>query len=253
MSLGSAAGVLAARHTRSPLRRFARKAYARLFGASDLHTHIRWRAIRRAIPQADSILDVGCGDGLLTVEVARRYPQSSVVGIDLSPKSIEGAEKTRQDLGTGNVQFRIGDVRGEAFGSVNGALMLDIIEHIDDDAALLKAVGEAVRGFVVISTPTPDFPRFFGREFHEAVGHVRAGYWPEQLAAMLDDAGFEVVSQRYYTKLPSALVCVLYYRFLWRGKAGLVLSPLLNLVSLLDYAWPFNGWACSNLVVARKR
>jgi SAM-dependent methyltransferase len=222
---------------------------------SDLHSHIRWRAIEPKIPPVSNLIDVGCGDGALTLEVAQARPQASVRGVDLDAKAIAIAENTRKDLGVDNISYECADVRSMPFGTVDGALLLDIIEHLDDDHTLFTSLGDAVKagGFLLISTPTPNFPRFFGREFHKAVGHVRDGYTRRQIESLLEVGKFELESCSYYTKLPSAAACALFYRYLWRGKLGVFASPLLNVVSLLDCVWPSTRWACSILVVARKK
>ena len=41
----------------------------------------------------ERILDIGCGDGKITAEVARHVPQGSVVGLDASAEMIDFADK----------------------------------------------------------------------------------------------------------------------------------------------------------------
>jgi len=41
----------------------------------------------------EHILDVGCGDGKVTAEIARAVPRGSVTGADASPQMIEFAKK----------------------------------------------------------------------------------------------------------------------------------------------------------------
>ena len=254
MPIGSAGSVLAASKGTTPLRRTWRRAYGTAYGCSDLHTHIRWRAIRKVIETRGSVVDVGCGDGMLTLEWAKASPSVSVRGIDLDVEAIRQAEQTRLGLGAHNVRFEVADVSTSDLGSTDSVLMLDILEHVDADWELLRSASRAMRpgGRLVVSTPTPNFPRFFGREFHDAVGHVRDGYWPEELASALNAAGFDVEAISLYTMLPSSLVCSLYYRWLWRGKFGVLFSPVLNALSYLDTVWPFKRGASSVLVVARR-
>ena len=57
------------------------------------------------IGEARSILDVGCGVGILTTFYARQYPDKTVVGIDRSPASIARAQEHAKALGLTNVQF----------------------------------------------------------------------------------------------------------------------------------------------------
>jgi 2-polyprenyl-3-methyl-5-hydroxy-6-metoxy-1,4-benzoquinol methylase len=267
--VGSAGALIGARRDRgSPLRHAFRVAYAHLYGCSDLHTHIRWRAIRRAIvplspkdlpgrivvDRPPTLLDVGCGDGIITLEVARRFPQMIVRGIELEPDGVVIAERTRTGLGLENVSFFVGDVNTFDFDRADAALLLDVIEHLPVESGLIERLAKVLKvgGTLVISTPTPNYPRFFGREFHEAVGHVRDGYSPDNVERLLEPAGFVITGSKYYTRLPSSLVCALYYRYLWRGKLGMLLSPLLNVVSWLDILWPSRVGASSILVTAKK-
>lgn len=57
------------------------------------------------IGEARSILDVGCGVGILTTFYARQYPDKTFVGIDRSPVSIARAQEQAQALGLTNVRF----------------------------------------------------------------------------------------------------------------------------------------------------
>jgi SAM-dependent methyltransferase len=62
------------------------------------------------IGEARSILDVGCGVGILTTFYARQYPDRTFVGIDRSPASIVRAQGQAKDLGLTNVQFECLDL-----------------------------------------------------------------------------------------------------------------------------------------------
>jgi trans-aconitate methyltransferase len=42
----------------------------------------------------EHVLDVGCGDGKVTAEIAQTVPRGSVIGVDASPQMIEFAQKT---------------------------------------------------------------------------------------------------------------------------------------------------------------
>jgi SAM-dependent methyltransferase len=59
---------------------------------------------------ASSILDVGCGIGILTTFYARLYPDKTVVGIDRSPASIARAQQQAKALNLMNVQFECLDL-----------------------------------------------------------------------------------------------------------------------------------------------
>ena len=62
------------------------------------------------IGEARSILDVGCGVGILTTFYARLYPDKIFVGIDRSPGSIARAQDQAEALGLTNVRFECLDL-----------------------------------------------------------------------------------------------------------------------------------------------
>ena len=67
-----------------------------------------------SLGEARSILDVGCGVGILTTFYASQYPDKSFVGIDRSPASIARAHEKVKALGFTNVQFECLDLDREA-------------------------------------------------------------------------------------------------------------------------------------------
>mgnify|MGYP003693534167 CR=1 FL=1 len=76
-------------------------------------TTIIWpsdRAWQIASVDARSILDVGCGVGILTTFYARQHPDKTFVGIDRSSASIARAQEHAKALGLTNVQFECLDL-----------------------------------------------------------------------------------------------------------------------------------------------
>lgn len=59
------------------------------------------------VTSSERVLDVGCGDGRITSEIARRVPQGCVVGVDASSNMIELAS---QRAGP-NLRFEVADAR----------------------------------------------------------------------------------------------------------------------------------------------
>lgn len=60
---------------------------------------------------SERILDVGCGDGRITAQIAQRVPTGSVVGVDASSNMIELASQ-KKDL---NLRFQVADARSLPF------------------------------------------------------------------------------------------------------------------------------------------
>jgi len=59
----------------------------------------------------EHILDVGCGDGKVTAEIARAVPQGAVTGMDASAEMIEFAQQTFPRAKVPNLKFQICDAR----------------------------------------------------------------------------------------------------------------------------------------------
>jgi trans-aconitate methyltransferase len=59
----------------------------------------------------EHILDVGCGDGKVTAELARAVPRGSVTGVDASAEMIKFAKKTFPPSEISNLKFQIMDAR----------------------------------------------------------------------------------------------------------------------------------------------
>jgi SAM-dependent methyltransferase len=75
----------------------------------DYYAAVGLRVAARIEP-AQTILDFGCGVGILTTLYARQYPDKQFVGIDRSPFSIARAEHHAELLHLGNVRFECRDV-----------------------------------------------------------------------------------------------------------------------------------------------
>lgn len=57
--------------------------------------------------QPNRILDVGCGVGQLVAELAQKWPEAKIIGLDYSPGMIE---KARQMYNAPNVEYRMGSL-----------------------------------------------------------------------------------------------------------------------------------------------
>lgn len=102
-----------------------------------------------------SVLDVGCGGGILSDSMARKGAQ--VTGIDLSVKALRVAQLHALEAGTRNVSYR--EISAEAIaleqpGSFDVVTCMEMLEHVPDPASVVKACSELVKpgGWVFFST-----------------------------------------------------------------------------------------------------
>lgn len=83
------------------------------------------------IGDAETVLDFGCGAGILTTFYARQFPRKTFAGIDRSPASIAVARERAEALGLTNVRFECVDATRQP---IAGAYDLVVATH-----ALLQA------------------------------------------------------------------------------------------------------------------
>jgi trans-aconitate methyltransferase len=90
----------------------------------------------------EHILDLGCGDGPLTAELAQLVPEGFVLGIDRSNNMIETARKLEMK----NLSFRVLDINKMDFNNEFDVIFSNATLHwIKDHRRLLKNVYKAMR------------------------------------------------------------------------------------------------------------
>ncbi len=104
------------------------------------------------------LLDAGCGTGALAVEAARRG--AHVVAIDLSPTLVRLAqERLPHDLGTGRIDFRVGDMLDPGLGRFDHVIGMDSLIHYRAPDMVRILVGLSSRSNrSVITTFAPKTP-----------------------------------------------------------------------------------------------
>jgi SAM-dependent methyltransferase len=90
------------------------------------------------LPASGTVLDLGCGPGEITCELARRHPSLAFLGLDHSAQAIRRATANASRLGLRNVRFEVGDAErlpaGERYGLVT---MFDAFHHLEDPRAFI--------------------------------------------------------------------------------------------------------------------
>ncbi|MGA2801594.1 MAG: methyltransferase domain-containing protein [Verrucomicrobiota bacterium] len=100
------------------------------------------------------ILDVGCGDGKVTAEIAHAIPRGAAIGIDASPQMIEFARRTFPRSKFPNLEFRVMDARQIRFARQFDLVFSSAALHwVDDHRAFLRGAAACLRsgGRLVVS------------------------------------------------------------------------------------------------------
>jgi SAM-dependent methyltransferase len=105
--------------------------------------------------EGEKILDVGCGFGRLTLDVAKRNPKSEVFGVDLFDSLTGQARMNAEVLGVKNVEFKTASVYDLPFedGSFETVFSFFMLHHLDEIPKGLNEIRRVLQkdgGFVAV-------------------------------------------------------------------------------------------------------
>jgi trans-aconitate 2-methyltransferase len=94
---------------------------------------------------SERILDVGCGDGKITAEIAARAPRGSVVGVDPSRDMISFAQSHFGPATRSNLRFEVADARRLPFkNEFDLVVSFNALHWIPDQDAALTSIHSAL-------------------------------------------------------------------------------------------------------------
>ena len=136
----------------------------------------------RAAPE--SVLDVGCGEGVLTLDWARRLGDGRVVGIDLDDPKLraEWAARSRP-----NLEFRAEEATRLSFADdeFDLAAAIEVLEHVPEPQATLAEMARVARRHLLVSVPREPLWRAINmargaylRDLGNTPGHVN--HWSKR-------------------------------------------------------------------------
>lgn len=184
----------------SPEYSLIEKTYIAIFGIPILGLRIRARNVFALIPKDrkyDHILDAGSGSGVFSFALARRFPETRILGIDPAQESVAACEHIAKKLRITNVKFRPEPIERLAEKNFFDLILcVDILEHIQDDRAALQILYAAAAPDSVLILHVPALHRrypFWKKSLNfDVATHVRIGYIPHDLNQKVQQAGFSI-------------------------------------------------------------
>lgn len=194
-------------------------------GGRDVYTHghqdavlrsHRWRTARNSaayllphLRPGDRLLDIGCGPGTLTADLAEAVSPGSVVAIDLEPVVVEEAAGHARGRGMDNISFLAGDFRRAVLSPATFDVVHahQVLQHLADPVGALAAMARLAKPGGIVAVRDSDYGAFTWapadaaldrwREIYSAVARRNgaepdAGRWLLSWArsAGLDGAGY---------------------------------------------------------------
>ena len=100
----------------------------------------------------ESVLDVGCGEGVLTVEWAERLGDGRVVGIDLEDPKLRAEWEKRARP---NLEFRVEEATRLSFadGEFDMASATEVLEHLPQPERTVEEMARVARRWLLVSVP----------------------------------------------------------------------------------------------------
>ena len=100
----------------------------------------------------ESVLDVGCGEGVLTREWAERLGTGRVVGVDLDDPRL----RAEWEAGARpNLEYRAAEAHALPFadGAFDLVAGIEVLEHVPDPDAALREMARVARRRLLVSVP----------------------------------------------------------------------------------------------------
>ena len=106
-----------------------------------------------------SLLDVGCGPGTLTIDLAARVAPGEVTAIDISAEVIAEAAAHARTVGATNLTFTVGDFRtaGLAAGSFDVVHAHQVLQHLRAPVSALAEMRRLIRPGGVVAARDGDY------------------------------------------------------------------------------------------------
>src|SRR6202451_3339971 len=144
------------------------KAYLHGHHDSVLRSH-RWRTAENSaayllpwLTPAAHLLDVGCGPGTITVDLAGRVPAGRVTGIDAAAEALADARAEAARRDQRNITFDVGDVRQLGFDDASFDIVHahQVLQHLADPVSALAEMRRVCRPGGVVAARDGDYGGF---------------------------------------------------------------------------------------------
>ncbi|HUG86579.1 MAG TPA: methyltransferase domain-containing protein, partial [Euzebya sp.] len=125
-----------------------------------LRSH-RWRTADNSaayllphLRDGQAVLDVGCGPATITADIARRFPASTVLGIDPAREVLEGVTEALPNLTVQVGDILAGDLPPDRFDVVHAH---QILQHLSDPVEALRQMARVCRPGGIIAVRDADY------------------------------------------------------------------------------------------------
>jgi 2-polyprenyl-3-methyl-5-hydroxy-6-metoxy-1,4-benzoquinol methylase len=199
--------------------------------------------VRQIVPSG-TLIEIGAAYGFFLLEAKNHY---QVHGVEIAEQAAEFARERGLDVRTGGLTRSI----LEEIGPIDAAVMLDVIEHLEDPKAALELCSEFLRPGGAVILTTPDFAsalaRITGKSWRNMTPPQHLWYFTrDSITRMAAAAGLEVWQISHpWKRVPISLIVQLISRY-----TGLELRRS-TLTSLSKIGLPVNLFDAMRIVLRK--
>jgi len=105
------------------------------------------------------ILDIGCGPGTITADLAALVPQGRVTGIEQTADILSQARSTAEERGMKNVEFAIGDIHALDFPDnyFDVVHAHQVLQHVHDPVQALREMRRVTKPGGIVAARDSDY------------------------------------------------------------------------------------------------
>lgn len=155
----------------------------------------RWRLVVNeltTLPPAATVVDLGCGSGLLLSRIAAARPNGRFVGVDADPTALRYAAERLPAARL--IRADLDAATAEPLADADAVVCSEVLEHLETPLHAVRLARRALRrgGRFVVTVPAgPVTP------FDRTIGH-RKHFTLEAIDALLVAGGFRIVHSYYW-------------------------------------------------------
>ena len=175
-----------------------------------------------------TVLDIGCGDGVYTIEIFDKVHVKSMLGVDYAAQAVEIA---KAKSGTRPIKYEVQSAYSLPYAtkSFDVAILRGVLHHLDDPVPALK---EALRVATIVWVIEPNGYnpglKFLERFSRYHIEHQEKSYPPAYLEKEIKKLGGKVLRRKWAGFVP--MFCPD-----WMAKTMKVIEPVVEAVPVLKH------------------
>jgi 2-polyprenyl-3-methyl-5-hydroxy-6-metoxy-1,4-benzoquinol methylase len=159
--------------------------------------------LARNFPRPARIVDIGCGDGTFTIEMAERLGPSAIRGVEPAAKAVEAARNRIPENLVDTVSFEVGNIYDFTSEGEDVAVLRGVLHHLDRPETAIAHLAQQFKA-VMILEPNGYNPimKLIEKTSSYHRQHDEKSYWPGMLNRWFRSQGLSVVEQEYFCLVP---------------------------------------------------